>query len=448
MEAVLKPDGRKRKRYTWEYADLPPIRKEPHITTIKDYMTSLNFQLIGYSDGIARFSFVQTWEDLKEKIEPTYKPYLKGNRKIRKLVSELTGSITAEADIVETLFHFVRDSIETSRYRGYWGNGIRGPGALLSSGHGSRVEKNLLLVSLLRTAGLNAEPLLISTRANGRLDTRNPRADSFNHLLVFMGRPAKFRLLDASDPFCPITLLPANYLTNTGWLILTGDSDGLVTIPAPNSLSAKFATIDSARIDSTGNLEGQITIRYEGYRGIRYRRLLAESKTERKFIEEEVFDIFNNAEIDTFQVLRAEKKESPLVVIARFRIPGFAEVAGDKIYFSPALFQRFQENQFRLEKRTYPVEYNFPSMDQEMITFELPANYAIIEAPQNIDWKIRGQEFRRLLTRNADGRLNYYRNLHIAKVYYSPVEYEMLKNFTTYIVEADGDQLVLQRQSN
>lgn len=438
---VYNPDQKKRKEYTWEFANLPPIKDEPYITTPIDYLASLHFQLRTYKDPYISYTFIQTWKDLKKKILPSYQSYLRRNSTVRILSNRITADQTSSETIVQLLYNFVRDSIETSAYHGYWGTVIGEPRAIVRTRKGSRVEKNLLLLSLLGEAGIKAEPVLISTRSHGRVDTWDPRFDSFNHLIVYIGRIRGGLFVDASNAYCPYYLLPPNDYTDMGWLINREERD-FIDIPAPKATSANFVEIANGMLDERGNLKATVQIRYDGHRNVIIRDILTHSKSDDDFIKDVVLADIENASIDTFEIHFREEKDTPLAVRINFTVDRFADVAGNNIYFSPALFYRYDENPFQAENRTYPVEYNFPFIDQESISLSLPAGYNPVELPQRVSHNMRGQEFKRQVY-IKDNQLHYIRRLYVNELTFRPHEYERLRNFYSYIVDVDRDQVVL-----
>ena len=66
----------------------------------------------------------------------------------------------------------------------------------------------MLLIALLRWAGLRADPVLVSTRDHLRFDPRDRRLDQFNHVLVRLEMQDELYFLDTTDPAGWFGLLP------------------------------------------------------------------------------------------------------------------------------------------------------------------------------------------------------------------------------------------------
>ena len=78
---------------------------------------------------------------------------------------------------------------------------------------------------MLKNAGLNADPVLFSTRDNGIAISVFPTITKFNSVLTRLTIDGKIYLLDATSEFCPFGYLPANDINGQGRVVnnLTGD---------------------------------------------------------------------------------------------------------------------------------------------------------------------------------------------------------------------------------
>ena len=429
-------------KYTWEFRNLEPIRIEPYMTTVKDYVTALNFQLVGFG----KHKFIKTWEDIRKGVIAFYKPYFSECKQVRRLretiIDDVIGNETSKTAKAKLIYNFVRDSIETGEYRGYAGAGIRKPKVIIKKRKGSGVEKNLLLISLLRSAGIEADPMLISTRSNGKWNTRYPKFQSFNHLITSVDLSPNNIFLDTGGSYCPFELLPYNDHVGVG-LILNEEGTKIKDIPPPISVSMYYSNT-KAEIDESGALKAQTNIRFEGYRNIIHREQLEQYKETEDFVKEKVLNNIKNISIDTCWIDKKLTKEEPLFINISYSISNFADVVGEYIYFSPALCQRLDKNPFKLEKRSYPIEYPYPYMDSEEIIIELPEGYEIIELPSFCRYPRKGQRFDRII-KKENNSLHCSRRLYVKELTYIPRQYEKVKGLYSLIVKADQDQVVLKK---
>src|SRR6186997_2941791 len=74
------------------------------------------------------------------------------------------------------------------------------PKNILKDKKGSEAEINLLLVAMLRKAGLPADPLMLSTKSHGYALPVYPIMDKFNYVVCRTAIGGKTFYLDASRP--------------------------------------------------------------------------------------------------------------------------------------------------------------------------------------------------------------------------------------------------------
>ena len=84
---------------------------------------------------------------------------------------------------------------------------------------GNSADINLLLVSLLRSAGLETYPLLVSERHHGRVDTAYPFIDQFNKVVALVRLDGNQYVMDGTDNATPSVMMPVQLLNTTGFLV-------------------------------------------------------------------------------------------------------------------------------------------------------------------------------------------------------------------------------------
>jgi hypothetical protein len=412
------------------------------MTTIDDYLARLRFQLDSYKDDYNAITFISTWDDLVKKISWAYDPYLKPGNSIEKLYEEIVGQETGRMQQIEKLYQYVRDSVETGEYNGIYGENIEVPGKVMKSRSGSRADKNLLLIGLLRAGKFDADPLLISTRSHGKVNTESPLLDSFNSLVVRLQFGKTTLLLDASNKYCPFKMMPYSDYNGKG-LHLSRDGAKIIDVPKPTAASSGIAQSDVV-MNADGSLKVKTVVRLEGYQNISARFAYEDHKKAKEFVEEEILNEIKNISIDTCEILNLDQKELPLTINVEYTVDNFAEVTDERIYFTPLACQAMTENRFKLEKRTYPIEYPYPYVDQEEVIYHFPEGYIIEERPSPKRIVLTGQEFSRITKDDAKG-FSYSRMHGVHTITYTPDWYSDIKNLYSEIVKADKEQIVLKK---
>lgn len=92
--------------------------------------------------------------------------------------------------------------------------------AAFNKNEGNMAEINLLLVNLLRSAGVEAYPVLFSTRSHGMIKQFYPMYSSFNGVLACARLNGKDILMDATSTFLEPGELPENCMNGNGMKIM------------------------------------------------------------------------------------------------------------------------------------------------------------------------------------------------------------------------------------
>ncbi|NOZ75283.1 MAG: DUF3857 and transglutaminase domain-containing protein [FCB group bacterium] len=438
------PNDQKCQVNKYSFSDLPAIYNEAFMTTPRDYMARLNIQLVEIRYGYGIESFIQNWKDFSDKFFYVYKPYMRGTEQLEDLADRITSQCVTSEDRIVACYNWVKDSLTTTRYRGYTRDEIGEVKRILSERSGSRVEKNLLLIGLLNSINIPAYPMLISTRYHGFIDTQNPRLDSFNHLVAYIDQYPQPVLLDTWEPTCPYPMLPPNDLSSSG-LVLGDGRPQFKSIPIPSTINKYNVRIDELNLHETGDISGSMILRFDGYRNMNYRDRYSEAESITDFIKDQIFDEYPDVIIDSVDTTGISSDiRQPLTIRIDFTLSHFADVIGDQIYMRPGILQHLSENIFKRKERKYPIDYFYKRMNEEYAIINLPKGYTIEELPKPMKFTVPGHEYIRSI--NQVGRtVNYQRRLTISQTYFLPGSYNTIKKFYQNVVKHDNEVIVLSK---
>jgi hypothetical protein len=118
------------------------------------------------------------------------------------------------------------------------------------------------------------------------------------------------------------------------------------------------------------------------------------------------------------------------------------------IYINPLLGERQKNNPFPSADRLYPVEMPYTFKETIMVTMMIPEGYDVDEMPKSTRVKLENDEgmFEYLIQR--DGRTIQLRSVvDLRKAVFSADVYPSLRDFFTYIVKKQGEQIVLKKKT-
>jgi len=432
-------------QFTWLLEDLPAVREEPFVACVKDHLGSIYFQIESFqcpTDPIAReVVIIKTWDDLAKIVREGYASALASNGTLKGLARDLGSEPESEAATAKSIYAYVRDKIDTTPTEGT-SFAVRNPRAVVDDRTGTSVEKNILLMNLLRHAGIEAYPVLISTRDNGRIQEQWPQLEQFNHVVARIVVDGVAYDLDAKSRFCPFGVLPADDLSGKG-LVVEADAGRLAELCAPERDNIQSVRT-RAQLAEDGSLDCETQFAFQGYAAVTERARLS-TKANEKYVESVLQSRFSQVAIDTFELLCQEDVDEPLTVKVRYAVPSYAQLAGGLAYVAPALLHQLDTNPFPREDREFPVEFDYPEEYREELHLVPPAGYTLLEAPESVFIPSRGIRFR-CATREDGGEIVYQRTLSRTRLTYSPQDYPQLRNAYARIVSADQGQIVLSRK--
>ena len=188
---------------TFKASNIPALKDdEPYTGNINNYRAGLIFEITAIViPGQTHKYFSTTWKDVTKTI---YKSSNFGNelKKINYFKDDLA-TILSEAKSpsqkIGAIFNFVKSKVKWNSYYGIGTN--KGVKKAYKEGTGNVAEINLMLTSMLRAAGLEANPVLVSTRSKGF--PFFPTIDGFNYDLGLGGIHASVKGMvnDACDEY-------------------------------------------------------------------------------------------------------------------------------------------------------------------------------------------------------------------------------------------------------
>lgn len=426
----------------WVANDVPAFKEEPYMSSYKDYLSKINFELATVQmPGRAVDRIMGTWEGINKSLLEAEDFGLVVSRSnfLNKKVEELTAGLSEANQKIAVIYNYVKENVGwDGTFRKYTDGNFK---KVLEEKIGNSAEINLLLTSMLQKADLIADPVLISTRSNGMVREHVPISSQFNYVIASVKVGDKTILLDATDRSLPIQILPERCLNGRGFIISKTNS-GWITL-TPNSKSKNSTTIDLT-MNADGVLSGKIILTNDGYEAQKVRAKY-NAKGEKEYIkslsESNAWDI-KSSQIENITKIAESVKETHEVTLENY-----TQNSGGIIYLNPILKSRWENNPFKLTKREYPVDFKSP-FDQLLTgKIVIPDGYFIEELPKP---KV-------LMLPNNAGRYTYSVSLNgnslaitslfsINKSLFTQDEYEALREFFNQVVAKQAEQIVLKKK--
>ncbi|MDB5156328.1 MAG: hypothetical protein JWR50_1035 [Mucilaginibacter sp.] len=359
--------------------NIPSLRVEPYMSSLKDNAERMFYQLSGV-DGLF-LNFSSTWPDLG-KNEVKYEDF--GEQFKRKLAGEdviLTKvkNLKTDEEKIAVIFDEVKNSMRWNDINVRYTND--GTSLAWDKKTGNSTEINLMVYHLLTKAGIKAYPMLVSTRNHGKVNPAYTSEYQFNKTVTYIPvDSAKYYILDATDKFADCNTIPEDLLDSYGLYVDRDDERSSLFFIA-NKQPVRQVVYVNAEIKPDGKMNGTAQLS-----SFSYHRLNAISKYktdgEKKYIDY-LRDDDNNLQISSLILDNMDKEDQPLVQKINFNFD-LAGSDGNYIYINPNIFTSLHKNPFLNETRTTDISFGF--LDDYQITgnYKIPDGYKIDALPKNI----------------------------------------------------------------
>jgi len=434
--------GQKIQTYKWVITDIPGIKKEPYMFNLKDHMARITFQIAGFQSQYGKRTYLKSWEDIAKEIRDSYDHKISDDGDVEEVVQSIITGIKNKEKIIQKLYDYVRSEISTDDKPGFRSKDLFSADETLEEKKGNKVEKNLLLISMLKNAEFESYPVIISTKNYGSFNPNLMDLDQFNHCIVCVVLNKKKIFLDTRDKYCPLGILPITSSVSKGFLV-NEDKGQVVPIKLPPARNDhEVETNVTMQIDGLVNTE--MKIKCDGYVAMGERKKIDKEDETKDYIKDLIDDIHENAVLDTFTISNLDSIYKPLEMSITFNIPEYAQIIENMIYFSPVLLTKLNDNPFKKEKRLFPVDYSYTVSLSEISKIVLPEVFKISELPKKTKTSIKKISFISLMLK-SDNTIEITRNYRRRKTSVSPYEYKDLKKMYDKMLEADESQIVLEK---
>ena len=137
-------------------------------------------------------STFKSWGDFRKWYEEAVRGFTEPDAQVRRLAAELTKGKTTREQKLKALFDFVADDIRYVNYQSgeFWLPNR--PQQLLARREGDCDDKAILLITLLRAVGIDAQEVMVQTRETGQPSVvlaKNVAVPLFDHGIAFLPGP-------------------------------------------------------------------------------------------------------------------------------------------------------------------------------------------------------------------------------------------------------------------
>ncbi|MBT8244085.1 DUF3857 domain-containing protein [Winogradskyella sp.] len=366
--------------------NIPAIKAEAYAGNMDNYIAKLSLELSASLNqyGAIEKSYSSTWEKVSKSIyeRTSFGKQLTRKNFFKDDIEPLMEGVSDPFKKALVLQNYVKSKV---RWNGYYGvSAYKGIKDAYKESEGNVGDINLLLIAMLKSQGVEANPVLVSTKDNGI--PLFPTQKGFNYVICMVEKQDQYVLIDATEKFSSLNVLPERVLNWQGRLIKDDGSSSWVSL-VPSKQSQEFITLN-VKLEDDLTISGKLRQLTSSNLALRKRKKnIGLSQDEKiKAIESGKGDIqVSNLEFEN-------KENNMFSVTYDYLLDDAIDEIGNQLYFSPLLFLRQKKNPFKLEERKYPIDFIFPYRNKYSINIMLPEGYKIEELPKSEIFKFSDSE--------------------------------------------------------
>lgn len=429
-------------KYTYTIKDVPGIKPEGNIININNYTSVLKYELASVQYPNRPFTNISvSWEDVVKTIydNDNFGKQLNTKSYFEQELDIVLKDAKTENEKIAIVFEFLKRKMTwNERYSVFTRDGVK---KAYKQNTGNVAEINLMLVAMLRHAGISANPILLSTRRNGI--AIYPNQTAYNYVVAGIEIENDVILLDATHKNAVIDQLPLRAVNWTGRIIRPQGSSN--TIDLLRVRSSKENIYIMGEINSEGKIAGKIKrimteynaqVHRDSYGGVAANSYL-----------EKLESNYSGVEIDDYNVENIKELSKPVIEQYSFVDNNSVEIIGNKMYVSPLLFFTVADNPFKLESRKYPVDFNYPYQDSYTVSFKIPEGYEVDFLPKPTNFATESKEINfKYNISAATNTISLVVNFDVHTFFITPDQYNPLKDFYKFMIDKQKEKIILRKK--
>ena len=361
--------------YRWVVKNAPELKTEKFTSSVRNHIARMEFQLAAQRDPLQFKNYQTTWGEITKNLllSESFGQKLNANNNwMSEDVKPLISGGDDDLQKAKKIYEFVRDNFKSNgNYGIYMNQTLRN---IFKTRQGSVPEINLLLTAILRYAGLQADPVLLSTTGHGYALEHAPMTNSMNYLVVQFRDGKNTYYLDGTVPVSCVQWSPL--FCYNGHARVINQSATSINLSA-DSVTGKKSTIFFISNGKDGKWGGNVR-QYSSY---------YESLTIREDISENGKDAFfskiqkNYGEGATVSAQKIDSLHNYETQVSVGYEIEFSNQDEDVLYINPTFSEGYKTNPFTSEERAYPVEMPYIQDQNILATIEVPKGYKVDELP-------------------------------------------------------------------
>lgn len=429
-------------RFDFSYYDLPALPKNAdYIYCPMDYADKIDFEVMEVLWRGQRHNFTKSQNDVNRLLF-TSKEFGGRLRQSNPLKEEMEAlNIKAIPDVMERIEATIALLKSRLRWNGKYALVGTSLSKVLKEGSGDNADLNFVLMSMLKDAGVDCYPAVMSRRSRGKLPANRPSIDALNTFVVAIAEnPTTMHYYDCSAENGYLDILPAELNVDRAFILYKTNKFEEVNLQKVVS-QRTFVNI-TAELTAEGKMTGKCVYSLSGIAAMNFRNKWFEKNDSAAFVAD--IEAKNGISISQFHTTGTSDFSKSATYEYDFTID-YGE--SDEYYFRPFIMPFFNENPFTEETPIMPKE--FPALSSSIMSLDikLPEGYYLQEGITPVNLALPGNTLDGILgVKEINSHIQANCRVRINKLHFSIDEYPPLKEFFERMETTCGKMIVVGKK--
>lgn len=360
--------------FRFGYDNVPAFVSEKFVRNNNNYKTSIKAELNSTFINNNFKSYALTWEDIRKRLyaNDNFGSQLRRQNAVKNVLpADIRAIENPEKRAVAVLDFVQKNYTWNKKFDVVAENEVR---ETLNTKMGGAAELNFLLILLLRSANISANPVVMSTVKNGVLLSYNPSLSQLNYVVAGVDIGKEIYLLDATQKMAGLNLISPNAL-NQYALLMTEKEVKQLNVFYPYQ-SETLLTVN-ASMAPDGSFTGSFTDRDTKLYGMMVHDTYLEDP------EKYLHSYKDRYKFALSNIKQGRVGDDGFETSFDFSADTFADGVGKKIVFNPLLFLHSENHDFdQKTKRRADLEFVSGYDRHKKVVITLPPGYGFENVPK------------------------------------------------------------------
>lgn len=419
----------------FEMKNIAGLRDEAYSTSYRDYLQRVSFQLSSVnlrSGSVAKYG--NDWKELAKNLAEHKDFGGQINKNISTPASAQWASYTDPYSKMQFIYNYVRRNFQWNNiYSIYSMDGLK---PVVEKKRGTAGDLNLLMINMLKEAGLEVYPLLVSERDHGRVDSAYSFIDQFNKVVALVRLDGGRYILDATDYVTPCNMIPGDLLNTVGFVV-DKKKPGFIHLNDNNKKRRYFIRLDG-QVSTDGIVKADAQMACYDY--ARLGKAEEYNRNKQKYMEQ-----FSTGElkIDSFNITGVDSDSVALQ--HDISVEYSLGKSGSYYLLKYNLFTGFDKNPFIADYRFTDIDFGAKYSCVLSGKFKVPEQFVPDALPKNQTLRTADKQLQASREiKNSGDVIEIFLTIDFNAFSYSADDYDIIKDFFSKMTDMLNEPVILK----